>query len=153
MSDQFSFLSCRWPKAKAPKRVESLAILDQVVPWQKLETELRKHYWADIRPTGRRGCSLKQLLRCYVVGRVWRLTDDGVEAAILDSLAVAKFVGCDPWSPRPPSASTLREFRHLIDRVFTIVGFDGEIEIAFVSAGIQFRPGKILEPVFRRTPK
>ena len=153
MSEQFSFISCRWPKAKAPKRVESLAILEQVIPWQELETRMRKHYQADIRPTGRRGCSLKMLLRCHVVGRVWRLGDEGVEAVILDSLAIAKFVGCDPWSPRPPSASKLREFRHLIDRVFPLHGFDGEIEIAFAGAGIQFRPGKIVEPVFRRTPK
>lgn len=153
MSEQFSFLTCRWPRAKAPKRVQTLEVLEKVIPWSEFEAAIRPHYFADTRPTGRRGCSLRMLLRCHVIGRVWQLTDEGVEAAILDSLAIAKFVGCDPWSPRPPSASTLREFRHLVNRLPSLHGLDGDIAIAFAGAGLQFRPGKILEPVFRRMPK
>ena len=108
MTEQMSFISCRWPRAKSPKRADALAILERVIPWSEIEERLRPYYAADSRSTGRKGYSLKMMIRCWVIACVWRLTDDGLEHAVLDSLALAKFIGTDPWQPRPPSASAFR---------------------------------------------
>lgn len=153
MTEQFSFLSVRWPRAKSPKRAEVLRILDELAPWDKFEAIYRPYYQADIRKTGRKGYSLKMMLRCYVFGMCWQLTDHGVEAAILDSLATARFVGTDPWQPRPPSASAIRNFRNLIDRSSTTNEIQLGLACAFANAGIDFRPGAIQEPIFRQLPK
>lgn len=153
MSEQFSFLSARWPKAKQPRRADALRLLESTLPWPEFESMLRPHYQADNQRTGRKGYSLKMMLRCWVVACVWRLSDDGLVNLILDSLAVAKFIGCDPWQPRPPSESAFRNFRHLVENTVGSLAIRNRIDAAFAEAGIAWRPGAIAEPVFRRAGK
>lgn len=148
------FTSVRWPKARQPRRAEILAILEQIIPWGELEEMVRPFYHADNRGTGRPGYSLGMMLKCRILQLFYSLSDDGVESAILDSHATARFVGTDPWQPRPPSASKIRAFRQLLaDRglepEFTLQG----IELPFIRAGLQFRVGEIREPVFRSNPR
>ncbi|WP_374279198.1 transposase [Azonexus sp.] len=149
MAEQLSFISCRWPRAKAPKRAEALALIDRVIPWADLEEKLRPFYAADIRRTGRKGYGLKMMIRCWVLAYVWQLSDEGLENFILDSLAAAKFIGTDPWQPRPPSASAYRNFRYAVDRCGA-ADLRLAIDLAFTSAGLQWRQGMAIEPVFRR---
>lgn len=151
MSDQFSFISARWPSAKPAKRAQILAVLEKVVPWSDLEANTRKIYQADARKTGRKGYSLRMMLRCLALAYVWRLSDDGLVDFILDSLAAARFVGCDPWAPRPPSASAFRNFRRLVGRCDPHeFWFASEINKAIVLAGIEWRQGAVVEPQFRK---
>lgn len=152
MSEQFSFLSCRWPRAKSPRRAEAMALLDKSLPWEKFEAMLRPHYQADARKFGRKGYSLRMMLRSWVVACVWRLSDDGLVNMVLDSLSIAKFIGCDPWSPRPPSESAFRGFRHLVENTLGELALRTEIDAALAAAGIQWRQGAVLEPQFRRSP-
>ena len=93
------------------------------------------------------------MIRCRVLQLFYSLSDDGVEAAILDSHATARFIGTDAWQPRPPSATKIRAFRRLlVDR-----GLEHEFalvfEMAFIRAELQFRVGEIREPVFRSNPE
>lgn len=151
MSEQFSFISARWPCSRAAKRTQILGVLDSIIPWVRLEDSLREIYQADVRRTGRKGYSLKMMLRCWVLACVWRLSDDALVDFILDSLAAAKFIGCDPWLPRPPSASAFRNFRKLIQSRTQINGWIRyEIDQAVIGAGLQWRQGAIIEPQFRR---
>jgi hypothetical protein len=86
-----------------------------------------------------------------VLACVWRLSDDGLANFILDSLAAARFIGCDPWSPRPPSASAFRNFRRLIVSRTRCEGWiRHEIDLAMIGAGLQWRQGAIVEPQFRK---
>jgi hypothetical protein len=150
MSEQFSFLAARWPKSKAPRRADALALLEKLLPWDDFEAMLRPHYLADTRKFGRKGYSLRMMARCWVVACVWRLSDDGLVNLILDSLAVAKFIGCDPWQPRPPSESAFRNFRHLVENAGLSLTIRTKIDAALAEAGIQWRQGAIVEPVFKR---
>lgn len=153
MSEQLSFISCRWPRAKAPKRVETLEVLQRVIPWNELENRLREHYQADARKTGRKGYSLRMMLRCLIVACVWNLSDEALENFVLDSLAIAKFIGTDPWQPRPPSASAFRNFRRLANSALGSESIRLVVDLAFIEAGIQWRQGCMVDPVFRRNPK
>lgn len=147
------FSSVRWPKARNPRRAEVLAVLELVIPWAQLDALVRPHYRADAQRTGRRGYSLPMLIRCRVLQIFWRLSDDGVEALVLDSHSSAKFIGSDPWQPRPPSSSKVREFRTLLKQTGVDIEFELAIELAFIGAGLQFRIGCVSEPVFRHSPK
>lgn len=146
------FTCVRWPKARQPRRAEVLAVLEAVCPWQAMEELVRPHYGADTRATGRPGYSLRMMTRCRVVQLFYSLSDDSVEAAILDSHSTARFVGTDPWQPRPPSASKVRAFRRLLADRGLEPEFTLAFELAFIGAGLQFRVGEIREPVFRTYP-
>ncbi len=147
------FSQVRWPKARQPRRAEVLGVLQAVVPWAALESLVRPHYGADCQSTGRPGYSLGMMIRCRILQLFWSLSDDGAEAAILDSHSTAKFCGTDPWQPRPPSASKIRTFRRMLDERGLEPEFTLAFELAFIGAGLQFRVGEIREPVFRATPR
>jgi len=154
MADQQpSFLSMRWPSAKAPRRAESLKLLETVMPWDELEAKLRPHYQSDNRKTGRKGYSLRMMLRCWVLACVWNLSDGALENFLLDSLAAARFIGSDPWDPRPPSASAFRNFRNLVRNALGNREMRLAIDLAFINAGILWRQGCVVDPVFRKMPR
>jgi hypothetical protein len=92
------------------------------------------------------------MIRCAMFQRLWNLSDDGVESVVLDSHATAIFIGTDPWAPRPPSASSLRNFRAMLLNAGILEEFMWQLETAFVDKGVSYQPGAIQEPVFRRTP-
>ena len=144
------FGSVRWPKARQPSRAIALAMIENTVKWADLETLCRPHYQADQRKRGRKGYSLSMMMRCRVVQEVWDLSDEATENAILDSYALALFVGTDPWEPRPPSASALRAFRTCLGDAEVLGRFGVIVERSFLSQGLEFRPGYIREPIFRR---
>jgi len=146
------FGSVRWPKARQPSRAIALGLIEQTVHWADLETLCRPHYQADQRARGRKGYSLAMMMRCRVVQEVWELSDEATENAILDSYALALFVGTDPWQPCPPSASALRAFRTSLDAAGVLGRFGVIVERSFLSQGLEFRPGYIKEPIFRRRP-
>lgn len=96
------------------------------------------------------------MLRCHVLQVLWRMSDRQAEAAILDSHAFAAFIGTDPWAPRPPSATAMRTFRALLEShevdiaTSAAVLIEQRLTAALRSAGFEFRPGRLEDPVFRR---
>ena len=146
------FGSVRWPKARQPSRAIALALIEKTVDWSELEALCRPYYQADQRQRGRKGYSLRMMTRCEVVREIWELSDEATENAILDSFALAVFIGTDPWQPRPPSASSLRSFRAGLERAGVLRRFGVIVERSFYRHGLEFRPGYIKEPIFRRLP-
>ncbi len=152
------FTSVRWPKASTPKREQILDMINQAVAWSELEEMVRPHYQADIRKTGRKGYSLKMMLRAHTIQQLWLMSDRQLESTLLDSHAMAKFIGTDPWAPRPPSASALRAFRQLLQRFPAPNALDmldeavcAKMKSDIGAAGFEYRPGRIEDPVFRST--
>ena len=146
------FGSVRWPKARQPARAVALGLIEKTLDWAALEALCRPHYQADQGKRGRKGYSLAMMMRCEVVREVWELSDEATENAILDSFALAVFIGTDPWQPRPPSASSLRSFRTCLDNAGVLGRFGVLVERYFLNQGLEFRPGYIREPIFRRRP-
>lgn len=155
------FTSIRWPKAKPPKRSDVLGVVSKSVQWGELEATVRPFYQADARKTGRPGYSLSMMLRTYVLQMLWHMSDRQAEACILDSHEMCKFIGSDPWAPRPPSASAIRAFRALLEastfddgESFQFVGIvvDRLVNEALRNHGLEYRPGLIRDPVFRKVP-
>ena len=55
------------------------------------------------------------MLRMYFVQCWFNLSDESTEEAIYDSLAVRDFVGIDLGRRNAPDATTLLQFRHLLE--------------------------------------
>lgn len=145
------FCGVRWPKSKQPRRAEALHLLQDVVRLDEIESLIRPHFQSDARKTGRPGVSLRMLVRAWVLQKMWTLSDDGLVDVILDSHAAARFIGSDPWQPRPPSASRFRQFRLFMENMGLEYEADNIIAASFEASGIAARPGMIREPVFRKT--
>ncbi|WP_374510553.1 transposase [Niveibacterium sp.] len=135
-----------WPRGRRPKRADLLDRLHAAMPWAELIALVEPHY---PKPSsGRPPHPLPVMVRIRVLQWAFRLSDAAVEDLILDSHAAARFVGIDPWSPRPPGASSIQRFRSIVDDVlgarFWALVFMG-IEVG----STEFRQGAIREPVLR----
>ncbi|CAN7413835.1 IS5 family transposase [Acidovorax sp. LjRoot194] len=90
-----------------------LATMDEIVPWQELCAVIEPYY---PKPgNGRPPVGLERMLRMYFVQHWFNLADQACEEALLDSMALRRFVGIDLGHERVPDGTTLLKFRRLLD--------------------------------------
>jgi IS5 family transposase len=100
--------------------------MDRVVPWVRLVAVIAPYY-----PKGKRGrppVGIERMLRLYFLAQWYALADEALEDALYDSQALRNFAGIDLGSEAVPDATTLLNFRHLLEaheltrRIFEEVG-------------------------------
>jgi|GEM_PF-2810647 len=89
-----------------------LATIDQIVPWQELCAIIEPYY--PKAGKGRPPVELKRMLRMSFVQHWFNLADESCEEALLDSMALRRFVGIDLGHERVPDGTTLLKFRRLL---------------------------------------
>jgi transposase, IS5 family len=127
MNQQTSFAQSEYArKKKTTRREKFLAQMDRVVPWARLVALIVPYY-----PKGRRGrppVGIERMLRLYFLAQWYALADEALEDALYDSQALRNFAGIDLGSEAVPDATTLLNFRHLLEahdmgrRIFEEVG-------------------------------
>jgi IS5 family transposase len=127
MNQQTSFAQGEYArKKKTTRREKFLAQMEQVVPWARLVEVIVPYY-----PTGKRGrppVGIERMLRLYFLAQWYALADEALEDALYDSQALRNFAGIDLGSEAVPDATTLLNFRHLLEahdlgrRIFEQVG-------------------------------
>jgi IS5 family transposase len=127
MEQQWSFAQCEYAmKKKVTRRERFLGDMEQVVPWGRLVEVIKPYY-----PTGERGrppIGIERMLRIYFLQQWYGLADEALEDAIYDSQAMRTFAGIDLSVEAVPDATTLLNFRHLLEehdltqRLFAEVG-------------------------------
>ena len=109
-----SFAQCEYAmKKKVTRRERFLDGMEQVVPWERLVAVIGPHY-----PTGERGrppIGIERMLRIYFLQQWYGLADEALEDAIYDSQAMRMFAGIDLGVEPVPDATTLLNFRHLLE--------------------------------------
>jgi IS5 family transposase len=115
MNQQTSFAQSEYArKKKTTRREKFLAQMEQVVPWARLVALIVPYY-----PTGKRGrppVGIERMLRLYFLAQWYALADEALEDALYDSQALRNFAGIDLGSEAVPDATTLLQFRHLLER-------------------------------------
>ena len=96
------------------KRDAFLATMEQIVPWAALSEVIEPHY--PRAGNGRPPVGLERMLRMYFVQHWFNLADVACEDALLDSVALRRFVGIDLGRERVPDATTLLKFRRLLEK-------------------------------------
>ncbi|MDP3873240.1 MAG: IS5 family transposase [Methyloversatilis sp.] len=126
MKRQTSFADLEYSARRKPTRKEKfLTDLDRLVPWSALIGLIEPHYYRGER--GRPPVGLETMLRMYLCQNCLGLSDEGIEDAIVDSIAVRRFVGVDLIERQPPDATTLLKFRRLLEchdmpaRIFALI--------------------------------
>ena len=96
------------------RRDEFLATMERIVPWAELCAVIEPHY--PKAGNGRPPVGLERMLRMYFVQHWVNLADEACEEALLDSVALRRFVGIDLGRERVPDGTTLLKFRRLLEK-------------------------------------
>ncbi len=101
-------------KKRQTRKERFLAEIDRVTPWAALVADIEPYYPKQTGP-GRPRRGLELMLRMYIAQQCFGLSDEGVEDAIYDSIAIRNFVGVDLNVEQAPDATTLLRFRRLLE--------------------------------------
>lgn len=148
-SRQSSFAAVEWSgRRRRTARGRFLEQMDSVVPWADLVALVEPH-----RPgAGRRGRQpwpTETLLRMFLVQAWLNLSDEGCEDACYDSLAVRDFVGC--WDG-VPDATTLANFRHLVERESLDGSIFGAVVARLEASGLMMHGGSVVDATIVSAP-
>ena len=115
MQKQMSFSQNEYAgKKKTTRRERFLGEMELIIPWPQLIELIQPHY-----PNGRRGrppIGIERMLRIYFLQQWYTLADEALEDALYDSQALRTFAGIDLSMEDVPDATTLLNFRHLLER-------------------------------------
>jgi len=104
----------RFERYRRPtRRDEFLATMERVMPWAELCSVIEPYY--PKAGNGRPPVGFERMLRMYFVQHWFNLADVACEDALLDSVALRRFVGIDLGRERVPDGTTLLKFRHLLE--------------------------------------
>ena len=127
MKQQLSFAQSEYAmKKKVTRRERFLGEMEEVVPWERLMEVIKPHSPKGER--GRRPIGIERMLRIYFLQQWYGLADEALEDMIYDSQAMRTFAGIDLSVEAVPDATTLLNFRHLLEahhlteRLFEEVG-------------------------------
>jgi len=112
---QMTLTGTRFEKyTKTTRRAAFLAQMDHVVPWSTLCALVEPVY--PKAGHGRPPIDLELMLRVCFLQQWFNLSDPAVEEALYDSAAMRAFAGVDLGREAAPDESTVRRFRHLLER-------------------------------------
>ena len=132
------------------RRERFLEQMEAIVPRGEWVAPVESHY-----PDGRRG---RRPVGCERMPgtcllQVWfHLSDEACEDAVLDSRAMQRFVGIDMMSEQVPDATTLPEFRHLLEGEGLGEGMLAELVSILGERGIIMRGGSIVDATLAESP-
>jgi len=137
-------------KKRVTKRQRFLAEMEKVVPWRRLLSAIEPYY-----PKGARGrppIGLERMLRIYFLQQWYGLSDEGLEDALYDSIAMRAFAGIDLAVEDVPDATTLLKFRRLlVEHDLTRKLFD-EIGISLCERGLLMKEGTLVDATIIEAP-
>jgi IS5 family transposase len=112
--DQATFSELEYDhKKRKTRREKFLERMDSLIPWEKLEKKIRRHY--PKRGRGRPPYPLSVMLRVHCVQLFYNLSDPAMEDMLYEIESVRRFVGLKLSGPLPDE-TTILKFRHLLEK-------------------------------------
>ena len=99
---------------RATRKAEFLARMETLVPWTQFCALIEPHY--PKAGNGRPPVGLERMLRMYLIANWFNLGDEACEDALYDIAAFRDFCLIDLGRERVPDATTLLNFRHLLEQ-------------------------------------
>jgi len=138
-------------KKKQTRRDRFLSQIEAVTPWSALTQVIAPHYPSS-GGRGRPPVGLERILRMYVAQQCFGLSDEGIEDALYDSQAIRRFVGIDLGRESAPDATTLLNFRHLLEEHNLTESIFNAINAHLASKGLFLREGTIVDATLIAAP-
>ena len=150
MQPQRSFADVEYDgKKRQTRRERLLQRMDGLIPWQRLEQRLRPVY-----PTGGHGrppYPVPVMLRIHWVQLFYNLSDPAMEDALSEIASIQRFVGVSVRGPLP-DATTILNFRHLLERHGLGDDLWAEITQHLAAQGVRLREGTIVDATILAAP-
>jgi IS5 family transposase len=138
-------------KKKQTRRDRFLAEIESVTPWAILEKTIAPFYPSS-GGRGRPPIGLGRMLRMYIAQQCFGLSDEGIEDALYDSQAIRRFVGIDLSRESAPDATTLLNFRHLLESHQLTESIFNAINAHLAEKGLFLREGTIVDATLIAAP-
>ncbi|OOQ62439.1 IS5 family transposase [Vibrio parahaemolyticus] len=129
-------------KKKKTRREVFLERMDALIPWQRLENKIAKHY-----PKGENGrppFPLSAMLRVHCLQLFYNLSDPAMEDALYEIESMRNFAGLR-LSDRIPDESTILHFRHFLERKKLGKVILKEINVHLEKQGVMLKEGTIVD--------
>jgi transposase, IS5 family len=151
MTHQTTFAHAEFAaKKETTRREKFLARMEEVIPWAQLLAVIEPHY-----PKGRRGrppVGLERMLRVYFLQQWYALADEALEDALYDSQALQRFARIDLAAEGVPDATTLLNFRHLLETHDLCKGLFAAINADLAARGLLLREGTLVDATLMAAP-
>ena len=99
--------------SRATRKAEFLARMERLIPWSEFCAVIEPHY--PKAGNGRPPVGLERMLRMYCLANWFNLGDVACEDALYDVPVFREFCRIDLGRERVPDATTLMNFRHLLE--------------------------------------
>ena len=137
-------------KKKTTRREKFLARMEEVIPWTQRLAGIEPHY-----PKGQRGrppVGLERMLRVYFLQQWYGLADEALEDALYDSQALRDFARIALSAAGGPDATTLLNFRCLLETHALCKGLFTTINADLTVRGWLLREGTLGEATLIAAP-
>jgi len=143
---QMNFSEFEYANKKRKTRKEVfLEKMNRVVPMARWCEIIRPFYYEN--GSGRQPIELETMLRMYLVGNWFNMSDEATEDALYDSMAIKNFVG------GTPDATTLCKFRKILEHNRLTKKIFEEQNKLFNEQGLILHEGTIVDATIIESPK
>jgi IS5 family transposase len=135
---------------RATRKAEFLARMEMLVPWAQFCAVIEPHY--PKAGNGRPPVGLERMLRMYLLANWFNLGDEACEDALYDIAAFGEFCRIDLGRERAPDATTLLNFRHLLEKHQLGAALFAKVGELLLANGMKLSGGTIVDATLIAAP-
>ena len=135
---------------RATRKAEFLARMEGLMPWEEFCTLIEPHY--PKAGNGRPPVGLERMLRMYCVANWFNLADEACEDALYDVPVFREFCRIDLGRERVPDATTLLNFRHLLEKHGLGAALFAKVGELLLANGMKLSGGTIVDATLIAAP-
>ena len=135
---------------RATRKAEFLARMEVLVPWGQFCALIEPHY--PKAGNGRPPVGLERMLRMYLLANWFNLGDEACEDALYDIAAFRDFCRIDLGRERAPDATTLLNFRHLLEKHQLGAALFAKVGELLLANGMKLSGGTIVDATLITAP-
>ena len=132
------------------RKAEFLARMESLMPWAEFCALIEPHY--PKAGNGRPPVGLERMLRMYCVANWFNLSDEACEDALYDVAVFREFCRIDLGRERVPDATTLLNFRHLLEAHNLGAALFAKVGALLLEGGMKLSGGTIVDATLIAAP-
>jgi len=136
--------------SRATRKGAFLARMDSLMPWAEFCALIEPHY--PKAGNGRPPIGLERMLRMYCIANWFNLADDACEEALYDVALFRDFCGFDLGDERIADATTLLNFRHLLEAHGLGAALFAKVGELLLANGMKLSGGTIVDATLIAAP-
>ena len=135
---------------RATRKAAFLARMDTLVPWTEFCALIEPHY--PKAGNGRPPIGVERMLRMYLLANWFNLADEACEDALYDTPVFRDFCRIDLGRERVPDATTLLNFRHLLEKHEIGLALFAKVGELLLKGGLKLSGGTIVDATIIAAP-